>query len=68
MKPYTAEDMAEKYFEFKVHTRGLGWVQVTTTTQFVCNGLLKQANAQIAAGKYTKCTPPKRGERIVLVK
>ena len=65
VKPYTAEDMAEKIHTVKVHVRGIGWVEVKTTTQFVCNGMLKQAAAKIEAGEYTKCSSPKRGERIV---
>lgn len=61
--PYTQQP--EKTYAIKIHVDGIGWVEVETTTEFIANGMLKQAADKIANGQYRKCEPPKEGERVV---
>lgn len=58
--PYTADDMKGETHAIKARVKGIGWVEVKTTTQFISNGLLKQAEARIKSGEYVKCEPPKK--------
>jgi hypothetical protein len=64
-KPYTPEDMKQKTYVLKGHVEGIGWVEVQTTVQNLCNGMLEQADKKIQAGEYTKCGPPDPSETII---
>lgn len=65
MEPIPDAALHDRSYAIKVNVSGVGWVQVQTTTEFICNGMLEQAAAKIAAGEYTKCEPPRHGERVV---